>query len=109
MVNGGGKIICVMHHDRLGSMPERDLMHVALNDGGVHMVHGGRIMNPEAVDRLRDNPTVHVANKMARLWNEDRHKASQTDPSSTDNSSSEADSGILFHAERFQVQERWVK
>ena len=28
------------------------------------MDHGGKIMKPEAVDRLRDNPIVHIVHKM---------------------------------------------
>ena len=58
----GGKIY-VKHQGKLQSMTE-GLRHMTIEDGDVYTVHGGKIMNPEAVGRLRDNAIVHVVNKM---------------------------------------------
>ena len=61
------------------------------------MVHGGRIMSPESIDRLRDNAIVHVVKKVPGGGKKkDRRKATQSDQSSTDNSSSEADMVFAF-------------
>ena len=62
--NGGGEKICVKHQGKLQTMTERDLKHMTSNDGSTYMVHCGKIMNPQAIDRLRDNAIVHVVNKM---------------------------------------------
>ena len=51
--NDGGTRI--KRQGKLLSMTERDFRHMTMKDGDVYMVHGGRIMNPEAVGRLRNN------------------------------------------------------
>ena len=56
------------------------------------MCHGGKILNPEAFARMRDNATVHVVNKMpVGGKKKGPRKSNQTDQSVTDRSSSEAD------------------
>ena len=60
-------------------LTERDLKHMIINDGDVYMVHGGKIMSPEVVDRLRDDAIVHVVNKMPGGGNKKSSKENKPD------------------------------
>ena len=89
--DGEAKRVYVQHQGKLESMTKRDLRN-ALSDTRKYMVHGGKIVKSEEIDRLKDNTVVHVVNKMPGGGKrKDRKKMSQTYQSSTDKSSSEVD------------------
>ena len=54
------KRICVKHQDPIDDGRRTQ----ARDDEDVYVVHGGRIICPGAIDRLRSNAVVHVVDKM---------------------------------------------
>ena len=69
---GGDKTIYVKHRGGLQAMPEQNLRHLTIKSNEVHVVHGGKIMNPGAIGHLRQQ--MRLSTSWTRCQAEEKKK-----------------------------------
>ena len=84
-------------------MTERDLRHLTIKNSDVYMVHGGKIMDPEAGGQFGDNASVHVVNNMPGAGKKKGPiKSSQNDQGAPDKSSGVGGEGFQDWKKRLE-------